>query len=391
MGLSPMNPTPKSLAILGCSGSIGAQTLDVVARFPDRLRVTALAAESRADAVAPAVRTHRPAVVTMMHEEAAARLRALCPDAEVRSGMGGLLAAATHPDVDTVVMSVKGAVGLLPTLAALEAGKTVALASKEVLVAAGELVMRTARAHNARVLPIDSEHSALFQCLNGEPENSVEELILTASGGPFRGWDARRLAGVTPREALAHPTWNMGPKITVDSATLMNKGLEVIEARWLFGVPAQRISVVIHPQSIIHSMARFTDGSVLAQMGLPDMRLPIQYALFYPERVANDLPRLDLAEIARLTFEEPDERCFPCLSLAYEAAARGRSVPAVLNAANEEAVALFLAGSLSFPGVATMVQSAMESHTERDLAGVEDVLEADAWARRFVRERAAGG
>lgn len=386
-----MNKDKVALAVLGCTGSIGVQTLDVVDRFPDRLRVVALAADTNANRVAAQAERHAPALVTMMCADAAERARALCPGADVRCGMDGLLAAATHPDVDTVVVSVKGAVGLLPTLAALEAGKTVALASKEVLVAAGELVMRTARQHGARVLPIDSEHSALHQCLNGESPECVERLILTASGGPFRTWDAGRIAEVTPEQALAHPTWNMGPKITVDSATLMNKGLEVIEAHWLFDVPAERMDVVVHPQSIIHSMVRYCDGSVVAQMGLPDMRLPIQYALFYPQRAPNALPRLDLAAVGSLTFEAPDRERFPALDLAFHAAAVGRSMPAVLSAANEEAVGLFLEGRLSFPGIAHMVQSTMEAHTPTALDRVEDVLEADAWARRDVRERSRRG
>lgn len=377
-----------NIAILGCTGSIGTQTLEVVDRFPDRLKVLALAADSNAEAVAAQRERYHPEIVCMMQDGAAESLRQKCPGTNVRSGMDGLVAAATHPDVDTVVVSVKGAVGLLPTLAALEAGKTVALASKEVLVAAGELVMRAARKHGARVVPVDSEHSALFQCLNGECADDVEQLVLTASGGPFRQWSAEQIAAVTPEQALAHPTWSMGPKITVDSATLMNKGLEVIEARWLFDVPAERIGVVIHPQSIVHGMVQWKDGAVTAEMGLPDMRLPIQYALFYPERPANDLPRLNLARIGCLTFEEPDRRRFPALDLAFEAARVGRSMPAVLSAANEEAVALFLNGRLSFPGIPEMVGRAMEAHTPADMATVDDVLEADAWARRFVRESA---
>jgi 1-deoxy-D-xylulose-5-phosphate reductoisomerase len=383
-----MNLSPLNIAVLGCTGSVGTQTLDVVDRFPDRLRVAALAADSNAAAVAAQRERYRPAIVSMMREEAASELRRLCPDAEVRSGMDGLVAAATHPDVDVVVMSVKGAIGLLPTLAALRAGKSVALASKEVLVAAGELVIRAAREHGARVTPIDSEHSALFQCLNGERAEDVEKLILTASGGPFREWSADRIAEVTVEQALAHPTWRMGPKITVDSATLMNKGLEVIEAHWLFDVPADRINVVIHPQSVVHSMVQFRDGSVMAQMGMPDMRLPIQYALFSPERPQNGLPRLSLADVGALTFEEPDRARFPALDLAFAAAETGRSMPAVLSAANEEAVALFLAGRLTFPGIPAMVRRAMDAHSPAALGAVEDVLEADRWARCFVRENA---
>ena len=381
-----MKREPIGIAVLGCTGSIGTQTLDVALRFPDRLRVVALAADSRASVVAEQAATHRACLLSMMQPDAAALLRALCPCATVMEGMDGLIAAATHPDVHTVVVSVKGAIGLLPTLAALKAGKNVALASKEVLVAAGELVMRTARENGAAVLPIDSEHSALFQCFNGEAPETVEKLILTASGGPFRTWPVEEIARVTPDQALAHPTWNMGPKITVDCATLANKGLEVIEAHWLFDVPAERISVVIHPQSVIHSMVQFVDGSVMAQLGVPDMRLPIQYALFYPERAANDLPRLDLAAIGRLTFEEPDTVRFPALSLAFEAARIGRSLPAVFSAANEEAVALFLNGRLTFTGIVDVVQNAMAAHQVMELKTVEDVLAVDGWAREIVRE-----
>lgn len=381
-----MNREPIGIAVLGCTGSIGTQTLDVALRFPDRLRVVALAADSSVSVVAEQTAKHRPGLLSMMQPGAAASLRALCPRATVMEGMDGLIAAATHPDVHTVVVCVKGAIGLLPTLAALKAGKNVALASKEVLVAAGELVMRTARENGAAVLPIDSEHSALFQCLNGEAPETVEKLILTASGGPFRTWPAEEIARVTPDQALAHPTWNMGPKITVDCATLMNKGLEVIEAHWLFNVPAERISVVIHPQSVIHSMVQFVDGSVMAQLGLPDMRLPIQYALFYPERAANDLPRLDLAAFGRLSFEEPDTARFPALSLAFEAARVGKSLPAVLSAANEEAVALFLNGALTFTGIVDVVRNTMAAHQPVEFKSVEDVLAVDGWAREIVRE-----
>lgn len=375
-----------NIAILGCTGSIGTQALEVVDQFSDRLNVVSLAADSNATMVARQRERYGPNVVSMMRGEAAEALRAMCPEADVRTGMDGLLAAATHPAVDTVLVSVKGAIGLLPTLAALQAGKTVALASKEVLVAAGELVMRTAHQHGTRVVPVDSEHCALFQCLNGEPAEAVEKLVLTASGGPFREWSAERIAAVTPEQALAHPTWSMGPKITVDSATLMNKGLEVIEARWLFDMPAERIGVVIHPQSIVHGMVQWRDGAVTAEMGLPDMRLPIQYALFYPERPTNGLPRLDLAKIGCLTFEEPDRHRFPALDLAFEAARMGQSMPAVLSAANEEAVGLFLDARLPFTGIAEVVGRAMNAHAPKAVNTAEDVLDADAWARRYVHE-----
>lgn len=381
-----MNTEPLGIAILGSTGSIGTQTLDVLERFPNRLRLVALAADSNAAAVAAQQRRFGADMLTMMQPFAAAALHGYCPGACVMEGMEGLIAAATHPDVHTVVVSVKGAIGLLPTLAALKAGKNVALASKEVLVAAGELVMKTAREHGAAVLPIDSEHSALFQCLNGERADAVEALILTASGGPFRDWTAEQLAAVTPAQALAHPTWSMGPKITVDCATLMNKGLEVIEAHWLFDVPAEHIEVLVHPQSIVHSMVRFNDGSVIAQMGLPDMRLPIQYALFYPERAPNVLPRLDLAGIGRLSFERVDGERFPALALAFEAARVGRSMPAALSAANEEAVGLFLDGRLRFGGIVEVVREVMSAHDVTTLETVDDVLGVDAWARSRAQQ-----
>lgn len=374
------------LAILGSTGSIGVQTLDVVDRFPDKLRVVALAAETSVDALAGQYERYRPAIASLMDPKATDALRGRIPAEAVHTGMDGLLTAATHPDVNVVVVSVRGAIGLLPTLAALEAGKTVALASKEVLVAGGDVVMRASRKHGAPVVPIDSEHSALYQCLHGEEHSAVSKLILTASGGPFRNCTREEIERVTVADALAHPTWNMGAKITVDSATLMNKGLEVIEAHWLFDVPAERIDVVVHPQSIVHSMVEFVDGSVLAQMGLPDMRLPIQYALFYPERAANDLPRLCLPEVGSLTFEKPDLVKFPALALAFEAARVGGSMPAVLSAANETAVAMFLEERIGFTMIADTVREAMTAHETTEVRTVDDVLTADEWARRFVRE-----
>lgn len=376
----------KGLAILGSTGSIGVQTLDVVDRFPDRLRVVALAAETSIDALAGQWERYRPAIASLMDSAATDALRSRIPRDVIRSGMEGLLEAATHPDVDVVVVSVRGAIGLLPTLAALEAGKTVALASKEVLVAGGDVVMRASREHGAPVVPIDSEHSAVYQCLHGEEASAVSRLILTASGGPFRNCSREEIERVTVADALAHPTWNMGAKITVDSATLMNKGLEVIEAHWLFDFPADQIDVVVHPQSIVHSMVEFVDGSVLAQMGLPDMRLPIQYSLFYPERAANDMPRLNLADVGTLTFESPDLERFPALALAFEAARVGGSMPAVLSAANEESVAMFLDQRIGFTMIAETVREVMHAHETIEVCKVDDVLTADEWARQIVRE-----
>jgi len=290
---------------------------------------------------------------------------------------------ATLPQADLVVVAVAGAIGIAPTHAALEAGKDIALASKEVLVAAGETTMALARAKGAAILPIDSEHSAIFQCLQGAPERSVERILLTASGGPFRTWSREALEMVTPAQALKHPTWNMGGLVTINSATLMNKALETIEARWLFDVPVEDVEVVVHPQSIIHSMVRFRDGSTLAQLGLPDMRLPIQYALVYPDRPDTGLPRMELSAYANLTFEAPDEEKFPALALARRAVTQGGTMPAVMNAANESAVALFLAEKIPFLGIGRLVEQAMERH-EPVAPTFTNVLEADAWARAYV-------
>jgi 1-deoxy-D-xylulose-5-phosphate reductoisomerase len=296
------------------------------------------------------------------------------------------VAVAAHPGAAMVVASAVGAVGLVPTYHALRAGKDVALANKETLVMAGELMVAASRAHGGRLLPIDSEHCALHQCLDGRSPDEVGRLVLTASGGPFRGRPPGTFAAITPAEALNHPTWSMGRKITVDSATLMNKGLEVIEAHWLFGVPAARVEVLIHPQSLVHSMVEFVDGTVLAQLGVTDMRLPIQYALSYPERWPAAIPGLDFSRPLRLDFEPPDRERFPCLDLAYRALAQGGSQPAVLNAANEEAVAKFLDGGAAFPSIADCVAEVLDAHPRGDLAALDDVLEADSWARRRARQ-----
>jgi 1-deoxy-D-xylulose-5-phosphate reductoisomerase len=306
----------------------------------------------------------------------------------VVAGQEGWLRAATIEDADQVVVSVAGTPGLLPTLAAIDAGKEIALASKEVLVAAGEIVMTRAREKGVGIVPIDSEHSAIFQCLNGEEAGKIDKILLTASGGAFRDMSAAAMSSVTAEQALAHPTWRMGKKITVDCATLINKGLEIIEAHWLFGVPADKVEVVIHPQSIVHSMVRFVDGSVIAQLGLPDMRLPIQYALLFPERVDTGLPRLDLLDAGSLTFARPDMERFPSLRLAYEAAAIGGTMPAVLNAADEIAVGLFLDGRIGFLDIIGLVERAMAAHESVKCPTLEDVLEADKWAREITLSQA---
>jgi 1-deoxy-D-xylulose-5-phosphate reductoisomerase len=381
----------KRLVVLGSTGSIGEQTLAVAERFPERFEVAALAAGRNAARLAEQVRRFRPKLVSVADEEVAreleARVGAGLP--EVLVGEAGLEAVATHP-ADLVMAALVGAVGLRPTLAAIRAGRDVALANKEVMVMAGALVLREVRRHEVRLLPVDSEHSAIFQALEGQRRQDLARIVLTASGGPFRTWPAERIAAATVKEALAHPNWDMGPKITIDSATLTNKALEVIEARWLFDVPPEQIEVVVHPQSIVHSLVEFVDGSVLAQLGLPDMRVPIALALAHPERLPLELPRLDLAALARLDFEAPDTERFPALALAWEALRAGEAAPAVLNAANEVAVEAFLGGAAAFPDVARTNARVLErfvaSHGAARVAGLEDVLEADAWARRTARD-----
>jgi 1-deoxy-D-xylulose-5-phosphate reductoisomerase len=372
----------KNIVLLGSTGSIGTQSLDIMARLPGKFRVVGLAANSNADLLANQANFHDVPFVCI-GEGLGNTLKARLTGRNIRvcEGVEGMCALATLPEADLVVVAVAGAVGIRPTHAALEAGKDIALASKEVLVAAGEHTMRLARQNGAAILPIDSEHSALFQCLQGAPEKSVEKLFLTASGGPFRATPKEQFAHITPEQALKHPTWNMGGLVTINSATLMNKGLEIIEARWLFDVPADDVEVIVHPQSIVHSLVRFKDGSVLAQLGLPDMRLPIQYALVYPERPDTGLPRLDLASFGNLSFEEPDTEKFPALRLARRAAAVGGTLPAVMNAANEAAVALFLDRKLSFIGIMETVEAVIERHTAAEPT-YENVLAADAWARK---------
>lgn len=375
------------LAVLGSTGSIGTQVLDVVSRQPERFKIVALAAGANDALLAEQMLTFKPDVVGLADATAAARLRSRLPTmlrAEILHGAAALSTIATLPDVDMVVVAVVGFAGVAPTLAALRRGKAVALANKETLVAAGEIVMQTARQNQTPLLPVDSEHSAVFQCLRGEKHASVEKIMLTASGGPFRGYSAQQLQRVTVEQALRHPNWCMGKKITVDSATLVNKGLEVIEAHWLFDVDYDHIEVVIHPQSIVHSLVAFRDGAVLAQLGQPDMRIPIQYALTYPERAATSFPRLDLTTMAALTFAAPNETVFPGLRLAYEAGRCGGTMPCVLNAANEVAVALFLARRLPLSGIADIIAATMAAHTVEYHPTMADLEAADAWARRWA-------
>lgn len=378
------------MAVLGSTGSIGTQTLEVAALFPERLEVEALVAGSDWRALAEQALAVRPRVVVIADESAFASLAdALADtDVEVRAGTDAIVDVAASPDVDVVVAAIVGAAGLRPTLAAARAGKTVALANKESLVVAGALVEAACRESGAEVLPVDSEHSALFQALVGEPLETVERLILTASGGPFRQRDGATFADITPDQALAHPNWSMGAKVTIDSATLMNKGLEVIEARWLFGVEADRIEVVVHPQSIIHSIVAFVDGSSKAQLGVPTMCVPIQYALTYPDRWPAPHPRLDWSTLGSLDFEAPDRQRFPALELAFEALRAGGAAPAVLNAANEVAVARFLSGEVRFPDIPRLVEAALaEAPAQADT--LDALLAADAEARQRAAEVAS--
>jgi len=376
----------KNLAILGSTGSIGESTFDIATRFSDRFSVLALAAGGfRLERLAEQVRACGAKLVAVHQEDQAERLRSLLDDqVEVCWGTEGLVRVAGAPGVDLVISAIVGAAGLIPTYTALLEGRDVAVANKETLVVAGELVIEAARKTGARVLPVDSEHSALFQLLQGRKSEEIRSLILTASGGPFRGWKTDKLENVAAREALVHPNWSMGPKITVDSATLMNKGLEVIEAHWLFGVPSHRIRVTIHPQSVVHSIVEFVDGSMMAQLGVADMRVPISYALGYPERLPMEESKLDLWALKALTFEPPDREAFPCLDLAYRAIEGGGNAPAVLSGANEVAVEAFLAGQIRFLQIAEAVAAALDAHDPRPIDSIHTALEVDRWARRFT-------
>ena len=379
----------KRLAILGSTGSIGTSALDVVERNPEHFRVVALAAATSVEKLAAQARRHRPRVLAVKDAAAAQALRRLLPDdlaGRVVHGTQGYLAATLEGEPDLVLSAMVGAAGLVPTYAAVEAGIDVALANKESLVAGGELVMSRAKASGAHIIPVDSEHSALFQALMGNDPAWVKALWLTASGGPFRNLDRAALARVTAADALKHPTWSMGPKITIDSATLMNKGLEVIEAHWLFDQPLDKIKVMIHPQSLVHSLVEYRDGSIIAQLGLPDMRLPIAFALGYPRRRDWGLPGLDLATLGGLSFQPPDLERFPALGLAYEAGRLGGTAGAVLNAANEVAVERFLTGGLDYLGIAACVEAILEKHRVRPAESVAAVLDADLWARQQARQ-----
>jgi 1-deoxy-D-xylulose-5-phosphate reductoisomerase len=378
----------KRIAILGSTGSIGTSALAVVDAHADRLQVVGLAAGANAERLAAQIARYRPRIAAMATGAAIDRLqRTGSVDGVTIGGTGrdGLVAVASHPDADLVLCASSGTEALEAVLAAIEQGKTIALANKEVLVMAGGIVTEAAARHGVAILPVDSEHNAIHQCLQGRASGDVKRLILTASGGPFRGRPASDLQGVSAADALQHPTWRMGRKITIDSATLMNKGLEVIEAHWLFGVGGSQIDVVVHPQSVVHAMVELTDGSIIAQLGVTDMRLPIQYAFSYPERWAAPITALDLTRAGRLEFEAPDTEAFPCLRLAYRALGAGRSLPVVLNAANEVAVALFLEGRLGFCDIAGVIEGTMDAHDSAEVDTLAAVRSVDHWAREHAR------
>jgi 1-deoxy-D-xylulose-5-phosphate reductoisomerase len=374
----------KRLAILGSTGSIGVNALDIVQQHPDRFTVVGLAAGSNIDLLEQQMRRFRPMCVSVCDLQRAKELRERTADLgiEILDGSNGACTVASLPEVDLVLSAIVGGAGLVPTLSAIRAGKDVAIANKESLVMAGEVVMREAHGR-VQILPVDSEHSAIFQALAGHSADDIFHLILTASGGPFRTWPLEQFCRITVHDALQHPNWRMGRKITVDSATLMNKGLEIIEARWLFGVTAEQVEVVVHPQSIVHSMVEFVDGSVIAQLGIPDMRIPIAYALNYPDRLSNTLPRLDLAQIGSLTFEAPDFGRFPCLRLGFEAVKASGTFPAVLNAANEATVEAFLNEQIHFTDIPVVIEETLGRHEVRSLTDgdIGVILEADRWAR----------
>jgi len=373
----------KSIVILGSTGSIGTNTLDIVERFRDEFRVVGLTAGNNDEMLAEQIRRFRPQAVAMSTDAAAVRLRERCSGLpiEIVSGQEGLVRVASLPDAELVMSAIVGGAGLVPTLAAIRSKKHIALANKEPMVMAGQLMQEEARHAGVRIFPVDSEHSAIFQSLEGHRIKDVRRLILTASGGALWNLPKEALSDVTPERALQHPNWKMGAKITIDSATLMNKGLEVVEARWLFDIPESRIDVLIHRESIIHSLVEYEDRSMISQLGLPDMRTPISYAMRYPDRLPLDLPSLDLTEIGTLTFCKPDHDRFPCLRLGYESLRIGGTMPAAMNAANEIAVDAFLNGSIRFTDISDIIQSTMQAHIPQPVLSVEAALEADRWAR----------
>ncbi|MGA6826035.1 1-deoxy-D-xylulose-5-phosphate reductoisomerase [Nitrospira sp. NS4] len=373
----------KTIIILGSTGSIGTNTLDIVQRFPGEFRVAGLTAGNNIDKLEEQIRTFTPRVVAVSQEEAAARLRQRCAGlpVEILSGEKGIVEVASLPEAEMLISAIVGAAGLVPTLAAIRTGKHIALANKEPMVMAGKLMQEEAHKHGVKIFPVDSEHSAIFQSLEGHRLQDVRRLILTASGGALWTLTQEQLRDVTPERALQHPNWKMGSKITIDSATLMNKGLEVVEARWLFDIPESRIEVLVHRESIIHSLVEYEDRSMIAQLGLPDMRTPISYAMRYPERLPLDLPSLDLTEVGKLTFCKPDHERFPCLQLGYESLRIGGTMPAAMNAANEIAVDAFLQKGIRFLEIAEVIRQTMDAHSPKEIESLEDALDADRWAR----------
>ncbi len=376
----------KRLTILGSTGSIGRSTLDVVANNMQDFRVAALSAGRNIDLLEKQIKTFGPDVVAVADEETALALQKRVNGVRVLAGSEGINDVASYAQSDFVISSIVGSAGLLPTLAAIRAGKTVGLANKEALVMAGSIVMAEARTRGVRIIPVDSEHSAVFQCIEGHKKTGIRRIILTASGGPFVGKKRTELDGVTAKDALKHPNWSMGKKISIDSATLMNKGLEVIEACWLFDMPPEKVGVLVHPESIVHSLVEFIDRSCLAQMSRPDMRGPISYALSYPDRLGDPIPPLELDAIGSLTFRKPDHETFPCLSYAYEAIKAGGTMPCVLNASNEVAVNAFLQGRIGFNGISSVVRKTIDSHKSSPVATLEDIMEADRWSRESAEK-----
>lgn len=378
----------KKIVILGSTGSIGTQTLEVVRRQGD-IEVTALSAGSNIKLLEQQIREFRPRLAAVWDERKAQELRSAVKDCpvEIVAGMEGLLQAASAEEAETVVTAVVGMIGIRPTIAAIEAGKNIALANKETLVTAGHIIMELARKNRVDILPVDSEHSAIFQSMNGEPKGAIEKLLLTASGGPFRTWTKEDMKNVKPEDALKHPNWEMGQKITIDSATMVNKGLEVMEATWLFDTELDKIQVVVHPQSVIHSMVQYQDGAIIAQLGTPDMKLPIQYALYYPERRSMKGDRMDFFRLQSMSFEEPDMDRFEGLRLAFEAARIGGSMPVVYNAANEAAVRRFLDGKIAFLEIPEMIGCCMENHKVIQQPGLEQILDAEAAVYEYIESR----
>lgn len=378
----------KNIVVLGSTGSIGTQTLEIV-RETKELNVLALAAGNNVTLMEQQVREFHPLKVVMWSEEAAKDLKARVSDmsVEVLAGMDGLIEISTIPEAEVVVTAIVGMIGIRPTIAAIEAGKTIALANKETLVTAGHIIMPLAKKMNVSILPVDSEHSAIFQSMQGNEKNKISKILLTASGGPFRGRIRKELADMKPSDALKHPNWAMGKKITIDSATLVNKGLEVMEAKWLFGTDLDRIEVLVHPQSIIHSAVEYEDGAIMAQLGMPDMKLPIQYALFYPERKPLGGKRVDFFKLGQMTFEKPDLENFPGLRLAYEAATIGGSMPTVYNAANELAVQYFLQEQISFLEIADLIEASMQQHKAVENPCVDEILFAEAQTYEYIKSR----